>query len=700
MAAQDEGAVNFSMAPQEDVYSYLMFMVPIERARGKKDGKGMHYGICLAYLIVFVSLTLQLVMLDKIYRSIVLGDLEWQLSVYKKFPDDGCNPGGSLCMRKGNEFTCAPPSVQLAGRWDELDTDGDGVWTRAEVEAAKEDMQCKYKVNPVEVFDVFTNMVLQREDVLWIHPDVRAGTAIPKAYFTFAKSDVIMCNYRTVDMCPNLIMRGFFDQPLLNRNSPRVGNTSESALKYCYELLKPGGACEQLLPSAYSVWKKSSQDQCWGASYDPVTFTNPRNKRTKSMLAVDYDVISMFKRADEEVSFAVYKACVIGIYMLAMFFDLKAIIRFFTFIMNFPKAKDSEDVREILSEDDPEAKPKYTLAGITGRDRGVLVIVALIRLFMCMSLTWIGLSFLLKTMSVLDLILNGLGLLFIVEICNIVYTQMLSPQLAEDFTATEPVDVPMLGNQVLNREPALKEILWFCLLLVILIVVMIFYKYAVTDPATGALKCACLSEGGQCREAQSFNKDFWSSYWSEDLPQVFTSVAEMKAKASTVSVLDSDNPTVVLLEDGRSSAPKSLASGQEPLQPSDDSVVSKMMAPGQEPSQLAADSAAEEQPSAEDTPGAEEVAIADYPASTQGLANPAALASAEDEKSLDAVDASPDEESMLQVAWAAKPEGAPEAETVANAAVAPSMPGTRNRNLLSGKFRATDMDGGDRHLGA
>jgi len=69
-------------------------------------------------------------------------------------PNQTCNPGGSLCFMEGDKFSCAPPSVQLTGRWEELDTDGDGIWTREEVEKAKLDLQCKYIVNPVEVFDV------------------------------------------------------------------------------------------------------------------------------------------------------------------------------------------------------------------------------------------------------------------------------------------------------------------------------------------------------------------------------------------------------------------------------------------------------------------------------------------------------------------------------------------------------------------
>ena len=122
-----------------------------------------------------------------------------------------------------NTFSCAPPSVQLTGRWNELDTNGDGIWTREEVVKAREALQCKYIVDPEFVFDVFIKFILFREKVLWIHPDVRSGKAIHKAYFTFASADVIMCGYRNAEMCPNLLRRGVFHAPLKHHTAPRVG---------------------------------------------------------------------------------------------------------------------------------------------------------------------------------------------------------------------------------------------------------------------------------------------------------------------------------------------------------------------------------------------------------------------------------------------------------------------------------------------
>merc|ERR1719182_476435 len=97
---------------------------------------------------------------------------------------------------------------------------------------AREDLKCKYVVDPLEVFDVFVQTVVNREGIIWVHPDVKAGLMIHKPYFTYAAGDIIMCGYRNKDMCPNVLKQGVFDAPLKYGTAPRVGTTINSALDY------------------------------------------------------------------------------------------------------------------------------------------------------------------------------------------------------------------------------------------------------------------------------------------------------------------------------------------------------------------------------------------------------------------------------------------------------------------------------------
>jgi hypothetical protein len=276
-----------------------------------------------------------------------------------------------------------------------------------------------------------------------------------------------------------------------------------------------------------------------GAEYNKVTYTNPSNHRAKSMLAVDYGVISDFQKSDMDWKFAIFKSCIIACYLLVMFVEIKDIVRFFTFGVNMPTVADDEEVQEVSDPDATgEHDQKYNLVGLTRKDKIGVFAFVFIRAIMCTLCIVIGLSFILKTMSVLDLILNALGLLFIAEISGFVFGQMLSPYMKEEFNEAEPVKVAMLGNSsfLLNRQPALKDLMYFVAIIIICITCMVVYKYKVTDPASTALTCACLGKGENCLEAQKFDKDFWTDYWSDDLPNVFATVNDMKAAhASTVN---------------------------------------------------------------------------------------------------------------------------------------------------------------------
>merc|ERR1719272_2682022 len=101
-------------------------------------------------------------MLYCVWNKVIGKNLDWQTGIMNTGnswnvgapKSTGCNDGKSLCVLDNGTFTCAPPSVQLIGRWDELDTNQDGVWTQDEVMKSREELKCKFAVDPVEVFSV------------------------------------------------------------------------------------------------------------------------------------------------------------------------------------------------------------------------------------------------------------------------------------------------------------------------------------------------------------------------------------------------------------------------------------------------------------------------------------------------------------------------------------------------------------------
>jgi len=453
---------------------------------------------------------------------------------------DGCNPGGSMCTRVNGTFTCAPPTVQLAGRWDELDLNGDGVWTKREVEQSREQLKCKYAVDPLEVFNVFVKLLVAREDVIWIHPSVRAGHAIHKAYFTYASGDVIMCGYRNEKMCPNLLKRGVFDAPLRDGTSPRVGETINSALDFCHDLLRKGGVCERMLPSAYSSWRTLSEDECGTEQFTDFTYNHPTTGMGKSMLSVDYHARGEYEKGKASELFLVYRFFIILTFVLSMFVELKDIIVMITWVMHFPSEDQfgEEFVKEQRDPANPEKVTGYTIQGISSKHRWIVGIMSLARLVLTFVLTLVGVSFLLQDTDYVNLLMNGVGMVFILEIANCLYGQILHQSLRDQAENTSPMEVKMIGSKFLNERPALKDIVCFGLLVGLLLAGTSYHYSVVVRPLSHALECTCISSGAHCHEAQAFNTAFWTKYWNQDVPDVFDQVEKLKARSVDAGVAE------------------------------------------------------------------------------------------------------------------------------------------------------------------
>lgn len=527
----------FIVRASDNVYSYFMFISPTDT---KREGGKMTWDIIMAYILIALNFAMQGTLLYVIFNDVVGGNQEWQdgiMSVggndwglFSKEKGDTCNDGGSLCFADASgNFTCAPPTIQIAQRWDELDTDGDGVWTLEEVQQAKDDLQCKYVVNPVEVFTVFQTVLLSHQDKIWLHPDVIAGKAIHKPYFDFAMGDVIMCSYRNQDMCPNLVKRGYFHAPLKYGTSPRVGTTIDTALKYCRNLLKDGGFCEMNLPSTYRTWKIESGQQCGSPSYDKFTYTNPGNGAIKSLLSVDYEARQAYELSKTN-QFRAFKAVVLFLWLVGMLVEFREVTMVLTWVMRFPDAEQFGE-EAVIEEQDP-ADPedvRYRIQGITHTHRMGVGFLLSLRGFMAAILTFVGMNFLLKQTDYIDLLLDGVALIFIVEIQQILYAQILREEIRDQCEDIFPMHAEMYGVDYLNRRPALTDMVSLAALFACVYVIENWHKTTIVVPIHDALQCTCLSSGPNCYEAQKFGYDFWHNYWKQVVPSVFTAISALKS---------------------------------------------------------------------------------------------------------------------------------------------------------------------------
>merc|ERR1719181_2001205 len=170
----------YEVKAEESVWSFLMFVGPSERAAKRNkpanERNALTCDYILAYTLVSLTLFMQGILLYAVFIRVVGSQVKWEgsilhspgggMSMVGGPPNSGCNPGKSLCMYDNDTFSCAPPTVRFSGLWDELDTNGDGIWTRDEVIAAKEELMCKYVANPIEVFDVFIDFLKNRDEVI------------------------------------------------------------------------------------------------------------------------------------------------------------------------------------------------------------------------------------------------------------------------------------------------------------------------------------------------------------------------------------------------------------------------------------------------------------------------------------------------------------------------------------------------------
>jgi hypothetical protein len=300
-------------------------------------------------------------------------------------------------------------------------------------------------------------------------------------------------------------------------------------LEYCRNLLDDGGFCELNLPSTYRTWKIESGQQCGSPSYDKFTYTNPGSGVVKSLLSVDYSARQEYELSKTPI-FRAFKAVVLFLWLIAMLVEAREITQILTWCIKFPDAEQfGEDA--VIEEADP-ADPedvRYRIQGIINSHRLSVAALICIRAVLSTVILYVGTTYLLKQTEYVDLLLNGVALIFIVEIANVLYGQVLREEIRDQCEDIFPMKAAMYGVDYLNRRPALVDIISVVILLIIVYYVMDCHHNSVVIPVHDALECTCLSSGSTCYEAQKFGFDFWHSYWKDTIPAIYSAVAALKS---------------------------------------------------------------------------------------------------------------------------------------------------------------------------
>jgi hypothetical protein len=390
-------------------------------------------------------------------------------------------------------------------------------------------------VDSLEFFYTLTSLLKERNKYIWLHPDVKQAIAIKKVYFTYIMGDIAMCGYRNGDMCGNLLERGFFDVPIKSGEVPRVGNSVMSALNYCEDLLSPRGFCEHFLPSTYSTWKIESVQECQEPEYNKFDYTDPSDNKPKSLLAVDYEARENYEKAQTPM-FLTYKGCIVFTWVLLCISMLREIGKGMTWIMQLPtqSAMDDHDAEEARSQRGAGHAP--AIHSMSMRHRVILCIVSVCRLGMLSVLLFVGLNFLGRQNDYIDLLLDGVALIFIVDVAEILYERVLRQDVRNTAEEREPIEIVKIGIRSLTSSPDVMDMLWFIIMLIITIGFLMYYTANIVHPLYNALQCTCLSQGDHCQEAHTFSKSFWDQYWGQEVPSSIEEIKSLKVEFDSPAV--------------------------------------------------------------------------------------------------------------------------------------------------------------------
>merc|ERR1719182_1248051 len=94
------------------------------------------------------------------------------------------------------------------------------------------------------------------------------------------------------------------------------------------------------------------------------------------------------------------------------------------------------------------------------------------RFFLTMVLALTGVSFLLKSTDYVGLLMDAVALVFIIEIANILYGQVLRPEIRDQCESLDAMEVPMYGIKWLNERQAIVDVIQLIAIVIVTVAIM------------------------------------------------------------------------------------------------------------------------------------------------------------------------------------------------------------------------------------
>jgi len=440
----------------------------------------------------------------------------------------------TLCTMNNAVYNCLPPSVRYANEWKHLDTNGDGVWTREEAVKDEAGFEKKFRAKAFLVFRALTVGLTDRGSMdpkLWVSDEVKEMRAIPKPYFDYWMGDAAICSYADPKVCGTLLDRGYFAGAFMSNHSGKNIQDIDGALDYCVWMLSVGGGCDQTLPQIYKLFRALRHEQCGDSSlYNGGLYKNPHHPVDKVYVtAVDYDGLGKHLKANEP-TYMFFLFLVLQLWLLALLNEMRELVKLAEFCKVFPDAGEDGGLEVVKSEDgEPDT---YKITGLEPAHRQAIIFVVVMRVLLIVYLVIVGCVFLIMETGYMDLLMNAVALAFILEIDEILYGAIAREETAEELEAVSELDFETkLPTEGCAGWMLLKDFWAIIMFPLIALVLMVSYSMFITQPNLDALNCGCYQTGGQCHEAQLYNKEWWDAYWGVVLPNAMEKIAGFKAAA-------------------------------------------------------------------------------------------------------------------------------------------------------------------------
>lgn len=448
--------------------------------------------------------------------------------------EDGGGLATTLCTMHNATYNCLPPSVKYAAKWEELDTNGDGIWTREEATEDKNKLEKKLRAKPFLVFRAITIGLVDRQPMdsrLWVDPKgmVAKMEGIPKAYFDYWLGDAAICSFADPGMCSTLLSRKIFEQAFIHPG--KEIEDIDGALDYCTYMLKVGGGCDQSLPQIYKLYRALRHEQCGdGHFYAGGLYKNPHNPTDKVYIIANwYDALGKHLKS-ETLTFKIFMFLVLMLWLLALVNEMREMVKLTEFTITYPAAEGDLGIEVEKGEDGED--DKYKIVGLSRAHRVIIALMVLMRIAVIIYLGAVGCIFLILETGYMDLLMNAVALAFILEIDEILFGNIARQSTLATLEAIEDVEFETyLPTEGCLGWILLKDFWGIIMFPIITLCIILHHSLFVTAPVLDALNCACYQQGSQCKEAQTYDLDFWNGYWSQTLPSALSEIAKMKAKA-------------------------------------------------------------------------------------------------------------------------------------------------------------------------